>query len=184
MHRRLLLTAAAFAALVLSGSASRAAEPTLGYVFGSYAIPYGYRVSRDNGRTTSGPDRTKTGLGLGALGFGAGIGYNGWNLQLDVRDASKATAGALTGGYRLNFPLGHFELWGRLAIGPSLAIDYHQASHTKIAGGVQTVAEVGLDYLFWDHLAVGLKGVAEPNYSWKSNFAADFGLNIDVRLLI
>lgn len=190
-----LVAALAFAALLVDARPARAdADPALGYVFGSYAAPYDLAVKASKPTLLGGSFETSKHFGarpklsgLEALGFGAGIGYDGWNVQLDVRSALSATAGTITGGYRLNLQFGNIELWTRLGIGPSLVLDYKHPTDTKrsAAGGIQSMAEVGVDYFFWkDTMAVGLKGVAAPSYSWPATFAADFAVNAGLRIIL
>ncbi len=191
---------AAFAALAFAAPSAHAdADPALGYIYGSYAIPYHLStgVSKSGfldgsewstksptfGKRTLPPNYSA--FGLDAVGFGAGIGYDGWNVQLDILHASSISAGALTLGYRLNLQFGNFEAWGRLAAGPQMTVSYSSPTSSSRSGGILTVAECGFDYFIMkEFLALGIKGSAAPAYSWKLDFSADFDVKFGIRLII
>lgn len=184
----LLLTA------VLASPPARAdAEPSVGYLFGSFSLPYRASLQASRPELSAGDWTTSKHLGaresplsLEAVGFGAGIGYDGWNAQLDVRSLGAVRSGALTFGYRLNIQLGNFELWARFAAGPSLTIDYATLSASKdVAGGIQGVAEAGIDFfVVKEILALGLKGAGVPSYTWPATFATDLDLHVGLRVLL
>lgn len=185
-------------ALLLGASQARAdADPALGYVFGSYEIPYSVSTGISKSGFFDGSEwtskspalRERTDVanpwGLGAMGFGAGIGYDGFNAQLDVFSAASVAAGALTFGYRLNFQFGNIEVWSRIAAGPNVRINYSDFAGTESTGGIVTMLEGGLDYFFWkETMAIGLKGTAAPAYSWKLDFGADFDVKVGLRVIL
>lgn len=198
MTRRHAVTLAAFAALAFGATSARAdADPALGYVFTSYQVPYHLTTGISKSGffdgsewTTRSPQFAKrtdvpSPWGLDAVGFGAGIGYDGFNAQVDVLSASSVAAGALTFGYRLNIQFGNIELWTRLAAGPNIRINYSDFAGTESTGGIVSMLEAGVDYFFWkETMAVGVKGTAAPHYNWKLDFGADFDLKLGLRLII
>lgn len=195
-HRRHTTTWAwgVLVACVLAAPLAKAdADPAVGYLFGSFGLPYRASVQASRPQLTAGDWTTSQHLGrresplsLDAAGFGAGIGYDGWNAQLDVRSLGDVKNGALTIGYRLNIQFGNFELWTRFAAGPSLTIDYRQLNASRdLAGGVQGVAEAGVDFFFWkETMAVGLKGAGLPSYTWPATFATHLDLHVGLRVVL
>lgn len=190
------LTAVMTAGLALSASDARAdADPALGYVYGSYALPWRVATSASKPSFTDGEWTTSKHIGsrtgpqaytLDTLAVGVGIGYDGFNAQLDLRSLGDVNNGSLTFGYRLNIQLGNLELWTRVAAGPAVVLDYTDKSIDRdVAGGILTIAELGLDYFFWkETMALGVKGVATPHYTWQATFAADFDVSLGLRLIL
>jgi hypothetical protein len=183
-----LLLLATFA-LSLLATRPAAAAPGLGYIDGAYALPWhvAFRTYANGSTRVNQTEYMRSGaaLGAGALSGGIGLGYSGLNGQLDFRNALNLTTGALTIGWRQKATLGPIELWGRLGIGPVLAIDFANLSHPfALTGGVATDFEAGVDYFVLPWLALGVKGVATPIYSWVSNFSVDVALNVGLRLAI
>lgn len=71
----------------------------------------------------------------------------------------------------------------RAGIGPSLVIDAHQVK-LNTAAGIATDFEAGIDYFFLPFLAIGLKGVGTPQYSWPLNVSVDLGIGVGLRAAI
>jgi len=176
------------ALIALPGTAHAKAEPTIGYVFGSYGLPYhaAFRTSKVNNqwKTTNEIGYRHSGVGLDAVGFGAGIGYSGLNFQLDVASALRVTSGLLTVGFRTNLQFGGFEVWGRLGAGPLIAFD-RTTNDVALAGGLAAMIEGGVDYfLLPDRVALGVKGVAVPQYAFPTTFAGDFNIAAGLRIVL
>jgi hypothetical protein len=165
------------------------ADPALGYLYGSYALPYGasWRGAYEGGQFVTGVpvvgDRSRPLLGLenGAVGFG--IGYDGLNAQLDLRSIANVAAGTLTFGYRLNLQFGNLELWTRFGVGPLVAVDF--SSGLSPTGGIATDLELGLDYFVMkEFLAIGLKAVAVPTYRFPLVLTAEADITAGLRLIL
>lgn len=190
-----LAAAAMTAALFGSATARADADPAIGYVHAGYAIPWHVATSASKPQLSGGEWTTSKEVGartgpqaytLDATSFGVGIGYDGFNVQLDVQNFGNNSSGTLTFGYRLNIQFGNIELWTRLAAGPLVSIDYAGKDVSRnVAGGIATVAEGGVDYFFWkETMAFGVHGLASPHYSFPATFAADFDINLGVRLIL
>lgn len=181
---------------VLAPVAARAdADPAIGYAFGSFGVPYRSQlravkpgVFDGSAWQTSGPGivQRPSVFSLDAVGFGAGIGYDGLNIQADVRSAGDVAQGAVTIGYRLNLQFGNFELWTRFAGGPRIFIDWGTRSATRdTVGGIETVAEAGIDWFFWkETMAIGLKGAGIPSWTFPAEFAVDLDLHLGLRIVL
>lgn len=188
------MTLGVLGALVLA-LAPRAAKadgsPAFGYVHGTLGTPLGGSVSVAAPRFGA-PWKTDASLGRRALpslieraGFGVGIGYDGLNAQLDVRNAGDLTNGLLTVGFRSRLNLGRLELWSRAGVGPQVAINYAKPSRSRVSGGLTVVAEAGLDFfVVEDVLAVGIKAVGAPYYTWEATFGSDFDVGLGLRLVL
>jgi hypothetical protein len=162
------------------------ADPGLGYIDGAYGLPYHAAFSsivEDGTRLNEKEVGLRSNFGADALSAGIGLGYTGLNGQLDFHNALKLTTGALTIGIREKLSFAGFEFWGRAGLGPSVVFDAHERK-LNTTGGIATDLEVGLDYFVLPFLALGLKAVGAPEYSWPSNFSVDFTLAVGVRLAI
>jgi hypothetical protein len=174
------------AAALLLGARTASADPSLGYIDAAYALPWHAAfasVVEDGHRQNEKEVGLRSDFGLGALSAGLGLGYTGLNGQLDFRNALHLTTGALTIGIREKLSLAGFELWVRAGIGPSLVFDANEKK-VNTTGGIATDLEGGADYFVLPFLALGLKLVGAPQYTWPANFAVDFGLNAGIRLAI
>lgn len=174
------------AALALLGatlaSRSAAATPSFGYLDGAYELPWNaaFRTSEMNGAWTSSSEYYKT-FGIDQFSAQLGIGYNGLNGQIDFHNALDLTTGSVTIGWRFSQFFGPIEIWGRLGAGPSFVIDT-ATHHTAFTGGLATDLEAGGDLFVLPVLAIGLKAVGSPQYSYPATFAADFGVQAEARL--
>lgn len=178
------------ALLALAPAAARAdADPAVGYLYGSYAVPYGatWGGAFENGQfNTAAPlvgsrNRPLLGVENGAVGFG--IGYDGLNAQLDLRNVGNLAAGTLTFGWRLNLQFGNLELWTRVGVGPLVAVDF--SSGVSPTGGIATDFELGVDYfILKEFLAIGVKGVAVPTYRFPLTLGAEVDLTAGLRLIL
>jgi len=200
VRRRFSLLVVAVTALVsLPARDARAdADPALGYVFASYLTPVGGTWSGeliDGSFVTAAPtigSRTASVFGLDNLSLGAGLGYDGMNLQLDFRTLPGSLtntnpndlvlSGALTFGWRLNFQFGNIEAWTRFGIGPLVAVS--TAGLTPV-GGIATNIEGGVDYfIVKEMLALGAKVWATPSYRFPLALSAVLDFAIGLRLCI
>lgn len=177
------------AVVVVGGRAQADADPAFGYLYGSYAVPYGanWAGAYESGGFQSAPPvlgvRTRPWLGMENAAFGFGIGYDGLNAQLDIRNVANLTAGALTFGWRLNFQFGNLELWTRVGAGPLVALDF--TNGLTATGGIATMLEAGLDYfIVKEFVAVGVKAIAVPTYRFPLALGADIDLNAGLRIIL
>jgi hypothetical protein len=175
-------------ALLLPALPARADDPKLMYLFVQDALPWHYAVRSDEvgGRRIDSFEamRRTTPFGFESLGLGLGFGYNGLNLQFDVRNALDLTTIAVTGGVRGRIAIDRLELWARAGIGPALGID-GRSGRVNAVGAIAVQLESGVDvFLVRNRLALGLKAVALPQYYFPANFFFDFALNLGLRLLI
>jgi hypothetical protein len=152
------------AGALLAPAVSRAGEPTVGYAMLRYN---GLGV---NVRTSSGTgfafERSPLSLDPTALSLAAGIGYNGWNAQLDILNGSFLGIGqaVLSVGYRWKMNFDNVEVFVRGGVGPNLAIDYLNLSNTTLSGGVSALGEGGVHYFLHERFGLGAALVGMPTF--------------------
>lgn len=182
------------ATALVASKAEAKAEPKLLYFVGSLAPGWHVQTVAERDSLFGGGDWTTSTRTVGELapwnfdtaGIGVGVGYSGLNAQFDFRNAGDLQEGLLTIGLRANVQLARFELWGRLAAGPVLLVDFSERTLERdTTAGLITVVEGGLDYFVIDErLALGLRALGTPSFTWPARFAVAFDIGLGARLLL